>query len=186
MLPSFRIVAFYHPSDNEVVSDSVWVDVKDSCIGSLKLEPRGPAAVYEPRKMFSLKVSGDPGATVGLVAVNKGVYVLNSKHRLTQKKIWDEVEKYDTGCTPGGGKDGLSVFYDAGLLFESSTASGTAYRQGQSWRKWICWRSTAVSEREESEEREGRRNSDELLDLSRGHEAEEQSARERRVTFDQL
>ncbi|XP_024118158.1 complement C3 [Oryzias melastigma] len=131
MLPSFRIVAFYHPSDNEVVSDSVWVDVKDSCIGSLKLEPRGPAAVYEPRDGFGLKVSGVPGATVGLVAVNKGVYVLNSKRRLTQKKIWDEVEKYDTGCTPGGGKDGLSVFYDAGLLFESSTASGTAYRQGK-------------------------------------------------------
>ncbi|RVE75826.1 hypothetical protein OJAV_G00002700 [Oryzias javanicus] len=130
MLPSFRIVAFYHPTDNEVVSDSVWVDVKDSCMGSLTLEQTRPAASYEPRWMFSLKVSGDPGATVGLVAVDKGVYVLNSQHRLTQKKIWDEVEKYDTGCTPGGGKNGLSVFFDAGLLFESSTASGTVYRQG--------------------------------------------------------
>uniref|UniRef100_A0A8C7XBC1 Uncharacterized protein n=1 Tax=Oryzias sinensis TaxID=183150 RepID=A0A8C7XBC1_9TELE len=125
MLPSFRIVAFYHPSDNEVVSDSVWVDVKDSCMGSLKLEPTRPGTTNEPRKLFGLKVSGDPGATVGLVAVDKGVYVLNSKHRLTQKKIWDEVEKFDTGCTPGGGKNGLSVFFDAGLLFESSTASGT-------------------------------------------------------------
>uniref|UniRef100_A0A8C7XBH1 Anaphylatoxin-like domain-containing protein n=1 Tax=Oryzias sinensis TaxID=183150 RepID=A0A8C7XBH1_9TELE len=122
MLPSFRIIAFYHPSDNEVVSDSVWVDVKDTCMGSVSHVPA-------PRKMFSLKVSGDPGATVGLVAVDKGVYVLNSKHRLTQKKIWDEVEKFDTGCTPGGGKNGLSVFFDAGLLFESSTASGTVYRQ---------------------------------------------------------
>ncbi|RVE75819.1 hypothetical protein OJAV_G00002530 [Oryzias javanicus] len=129
MLPSFRIVAFYHPTDDEVVSDSVWVDVKDSCMGSLTLEPTKPAASYEPRWMFSLKVSGDPGATVGLVAVDKGVYVLNSQHRLTQKKIWDEVEKYDTGCTPGGGKNGLSVFFDAGLLFESRTASGTVYRQ---------------------------------------------------------
>ncbi|RVE75820.1 hypothetical protein OJAV_G00002540 [Oryzias javanicus] len=129
MLPSFRIVAFYHPSDYEVVSDSVWVDVKDSCMGSLTLEPTKPGVPNEPRKMFGLKVTGDPGATVGLVAVDKGVYVLNSQHRITQKKIWDEVEKYDTGCTPGGGKNGLSVFFDAGLLFESSTASGTAYRQ---------------------------------------------------------
>ncbi len=40
------------------------------------------------------------------------------------------VETYDTGCTPGGGKDGMSVFYDAGLLFESSTGSGTPHRQG--------------------------------------------------------
>ncbi|KAF3687374.1 Complement C3 Complement C3 beta chain Complement C3 alpha chain [Channa argus] len=77
MLPSFRIVAYYHPTDNEVVSDSVWVDVKDSCMGS----------------------------------------------------IWDTVKKYDTGCTPGGGRNSMSVFYDAGLVFESSTASGTPYRQ---------------------------------------------------------
>lgn len=45
-------------------------------------------------------------------------------------QIWDIVEKYDTGCTPGGGKDSMNVFFDAGLLFESDTASGTAYRQG--------------------------------------------------------
>ncbi|KAF1375364.1 hypothetical protein PFLUV_G00219060 [Perca fluviatilis] len=129
MLPSFRIIAYYHTNGNEVVSDSVWVDVKDSCMGSLRLEPSRPAPSYEPRKMFGLKVTGDPDSTVGLVAVDKGVYVLNNKHRLTQKKVWDMVEKYDTGCTPGGGKDGMGVFYDAGLLFESNTASGTPYRQ---------------------------------------------------------
>ncbi|KAM9314814.1 complement C3-like [Pholidichthys leucotaenia] len=129
MLPSFRIIAYYHPSPNEVVSDSIWVDVKDTCMGTLRLEPSRPAAAYEPRQMFGLKVTGDPGAKVGLVAVDKGVYVLNNKHRLTQKKVWDIVEKSDTGCTSGGGKDGLSVFFDAGLLFESNTASGTAYRQ---------------------------------------------------------
>ncbi|KAM9363627.1 complement C3-like [Symphorus nematophorus] len=129
MLPSFRIIAYYHTNDNEVVSDSVWVDVKDSCMGSLKLESSRPAPSYEPRRMFGLKVTGDPEAIVGLVAVDKGVYVLNNKHRLTMKKVWDTVEKYDTGCTPGGGKNGMSVFYDAGLMFESSTASGTPYRQ---------------------------------------------------------
>ncbi|XP_041838069.1 complement C3-like [Melanotaenia boesemani] len=128
MLPSFRIVVYYHPDDNEVVSDSVWVDVKDSCMGSLKLEQSIPSASYEPRKLFSLKVTGDPGATVGLVAVDKGVFFLNNKHRLTQKKVWDIVEKYDTGCMPGGGKDGVSVFYDAGVLFVSNSASGTPPR----------------------------------------------------------
>uniref|UniRef100_A0A7N6F8K9 NTR domain-containing protein n=1 Tax=Anabas testudineus TaxID=64144 RepID=A0A7N6F8K9_ANATE len=125
MLPSFRIVAYYHPSDNEVVSDSIWVDVKDSCMGSLKLESTRSDPSYEPQRVFSLKVTGDPEATVGLVAVDKGVY----KHQLTQKKVWDILDKYDTGCTPGGGKNSMSVFYDAGLLFESSTASGTPYRQ---------------------------------------------------------
>uniref|UniRef100_A0A8C9XID4 Uncharacterized protein n=1 Tax=Sander lucioperca TaxID=283035 RepID=A0A8C9XID4_SANLU len=128
MLPSFRIIAYYHTDGNEVVSDSVWVDVKDSCMGSLRLESSKPAPSYEPRRSFGLEITGDPGATVGLVAVDKGVYVLNNKHRLTQKKVWDIVEEYDTGCTPGGGKDGMGVFYDAGLLFESNTAFGTPYR----------------------------------------------------------
>ncbi|XP_029949261.1 complement C3-like [Salarias fasciatus] len=129
MLPSFRIVAYYHPTDKEVVSDSVWVDVKDSCIGSLKLEAIRPSPYYMPRKLFSLKITGDPEATVGLVAVDKGVYLLNDKHRLSQKKVWDIVEHYDTGCTPGGGKDSMGVFYDAGLLFQSNMAFGTPYRQ---------------------------------------------------------
>ncbi|KAM9363630.1 complement C3-like [Symphorus nematophorus] len=129
MLPSFRIIAYYHTNDNEVVSDSVWVDAEDSCMGSLKLESSSPSSSYEPRKLFGLKVTGDPGATVGLVAVDKGVFLLNNKHRLNQKKVWDMAETYDTGCTPGGGKDSMGVFYDAGLLFESNTASGTPYRQ---------------------------------------------------------
>uniref|UniRef100_A0A3B4ZCZ6 Complement C3-like n=1 Tax=Stegastes partitus TaxID=144197 RepID=A0A3B4ZCZ6_9TELE len=128
MLPSFRIVAYYHPDSGEVVSDSVWVDVEDSCMGSLKLEQSKVENSYKPRDKFGLKITGDPGSTVGVVAVDKGIYVLNNKHRLTQKKIWDVVEKYDTGCTPGGGKDSMNVFFDAGLMFETNTASGTPYR----------------------------------------------------------
>ncbi|XP_028319576.1 complement C3-like isoform X3 [Gouania willdenowi] len=129
MLPSFRIVAYYHLDDTEVVSDSVWVNVKDSCMGSLTLEVVDPPPFFLPGKPFEMKVTGDPGAKVGLVAVDKGVYVLNNKFRLTQKKVWDEVEKYDTGCTPGGGKDSMGVFYDAGLVFETSSVPGTPYRQ---------------------------------------------------------
>ncbi|KAF7652290.1 hypothetical protein LDENG_00098660, partial [Lucifuga dentata] len=129
MLPSFRIIAYYHVNAQDVVSDSVWVDVKDSCMGSLKLESNRFANSYEPRKMFGLKVTGDPGAIVGLVAVDKGVYVLNNKHRLSQKKVWDTVEKYDTGCTPGGGRNSMGVFFDAGLVFQTNTESGTPYRQ---------------------------------------------------------
>ncbi|XP_077371756.1 complement C3-like [Festucalex cinctus] len=127
MLPSFRIVAYYHPDNSRVVSDSVWVDVKDHCMGTLKLEPTRPAFAYEPHKMFPLKVTADPEATVGLVAVDKGLLVLNNK-RLTQKKVWETVAKHDPGCTPGGGKDAMGVFYDAGLVFETSAGQGTPYR----------------------------------------------------------
>lgn len=42
MLPSFRIVAYYHTGSNEVVSDSVWVDVKDTCMGSVRHASSNP------------------------------------------------------------------------------------------------------------------------------------------------
>ncbi|KAG5278132.1 hypothetical protein AALO_G00095550 [Alosa alosa] len=130
MVPSFRIVAYYHVGSTEVVSDSVWVDVKDTCMGTLKMEGSRPGNVYSPRQHFSLKITGDPGARVGLVAVDKGVYVLNNKHRLTQSKIWDVVEKHDTGCTSGSGQDSMWVFYDAGLVFQTSSYRSTYERSG--------------------------------------------------------
>ncbi|KAI1886573.1 hypothetical protein AGOR_G00197200 [Albula goreensis] len=115
MVPSFRIVAYYHVG-TEVVSDSVWVDVKDTCLGKLEIKSEDPGN-YQPAFPFSLTITGDPGAKVGLVAVDKGVYVLNSKNRLTQTKIWDVVEKQDVGCTAGSGANSMDVFYDAGLAF---------------------------------------------------------------------
>lgn len=41
----------------------------------------------EPNTKVKIKVTGDAEATVGLVAVDKAVYVLNSKDKLTQKKV---------------------------------------------------------------------------------------------------
>ena len=39
---------------------------------------------------MTLEIQGDRGARVGLVAVDKGVFVLNKKNKLTQRKV----------CTP--------------------------------------------------------------------------------------
>ncbi|TSK18095.1 Complement C3 [Bagarius yarrelli] len=130
MVPSFRVVAYYHVGSSEVVSDSIWIDVHDTCMGTLKLDVKeslNVKRIFEPGAGFQLLVTGDPGAKVGLVAVDKAVFVLN-KNRLTQKTIWDIVEKHDTGCTAGGGKDSMGVFYDAGLLFESDQLGGTRER----------------------------------------------------------
>ncbi|KAK1803103.1 hypothetical protein P4O66_021635 [Electrophorus voltai] len=124
MVPSFRVVAYYHVGSSDVVSDSVWVDVKDTCMGTLKVEKEGTDA-YEPNYEMRLKITGNSGANVSLVAVDKGIYVLNNKNRLTQAKIWDVIEKHDIGCTAGSGKDSMGVFYDAGLLFTSGTAGST-------------------------------------------------------------
>ncbi|KAI5623488.1 complement component c3a precursor [Silurus asotus] len=132
LVPSFRLVAYYHIG-SEVVSDSIWVDVKDTCMGTLKLDVKqslNGQILFNPGEEFDLVVTGDPSAKVGLVAVDKGVFALN-KNRLTQSKIWNLIEKYDTGCTAGSGNDSMGVFYDAGLLFQSDIAGGTKERTGQ-------------------------------------------------------
>ncbi|XP_067296767.1 complement C3-like [Pseudorasbora parva] len=139
MVPSFRFVAYYHVGSSEVVSDSVWVDVKDTCMGTLKLQVKNKMNTYGPGEDVKLQITGDPGARVGLLAVDKAVQVLN-KNRLTQTKIWDIIEAHDTGCTAGGGRDSMGVFSDAGLMFESSTAGETNTRtvpkcSGQAKRK---------------------------------------------------
>ncbi|XP_067261320.1 complement C3-like isoform X2 [Chanodichthys erythropterus] len=127
MVPSFRIVAYYHVGSSEVVSDSVWVNVKDTCMGTLKLRVKSKMNTYGTGDEVKLQITGDPGARVGLVVVNKATHVLN-KNRLTQTKIWDVIEKHDTGCTAGGGRDSMGVFSDAGLMFESHSAGGTNTR----------------------------------------------------------
>uniref|UniRef100_A0A3Q3L7G2 Complement component c3b, tandem duplicate 1 n=1 Tax=Mastacembelus armatus TaxID=205130 RepID=A0A3Q3L7G2_9TELE len=132
MMPSVRFVAFYSlpwVGHEEVVSDSVWIDVADTCIGGLNVGPvDGIHRDYVPGKAFSFKVRGDPGAKVSLVAVDNAVYLLN-RDRLTQRKIWDIVEQGDISCTRGGGRDATGVFTDAGLLFDSSTGFKTPTRQ---------------------------------------------------------
>uniref|UniRef100_A0A4W6EED3 Complement component c3b, tandem duplicate 2 n=1 Tax=Lates calcarifer TaxID=8187 RepID=A0A4W6EED3_LATCA len=132
MMPSFRFVAYYSipgSSPEEVVSDSIWVDVADSCVGGLKVGPVGGIhRDYTPGRSFSFEVRGDPGAKVNFVAVDNAVYLLN-KDRLTQKKIWEVVEHGDIGCTHGGGRDVGGVFTDAGLLFASSAGFKTQTRQ---------------------------------------------------------
>uniref|UniRef100_A0A8C8SZC2 Complement C3 n=1 Tax=Pelusios castaneus TaxID=367368 RepID=A0A8C8SZC2_9SAUR len=130
LIPSFRIVAYYQIGNSEVVADSVWLDVKDTCMGTLLVkgatnEDRG---VHAPGTPMKLKLEADHRAYVGLVAVDKGVYVLNKKHKIAQSKIWDSVEKSDLGCTAGSGKNNLGVFADAGLALETSNKISTPQR----------------------------------------------------------
>ncbi|XP_041838364.1 complement C3-like [Melanotaenia boesemani] len=132
MMPSFRVVAFFSipwAGREEVVSDSVWIDVADSCIGGLEVGPvDNRHRDYAPGKILRFQIRGDPGAKVGLVAVDNAVYLL-SKERLTQRKIWDTVEHGDIGCTRGGGRDATGVFADAGLLYMSSAGFQTQARE---------------------------------------------------------
>ncbi|XP_073494555.1 venom factor-like isoform X1 [Phyllobates terribilis] len=134
MLPSFRIVAYYYLfySDRilELVSDSVWLHMKRTCKGTLTLQaPKTARNFYKPQDKVELRLTGDKGAYVGLVAVDKAVFVLNNKNRLTQDKIWDDVQQNDIGCTAGSGANPLGVFEDAGLDFATNLDMQTPARK---------------------------------------------------------
>lgn len=59
----------------------------NTCSAQLEIKSDDEITVLKPKGKLKLIITGDPGATVGLVAVDKGVYVLNNKHRLTQSKV---------------------------------------------------------------------------------------------------
>ncbi|XP_067320118.1 venom factor-like [Anolis sagrei] len=130
LIPSFRIVAYYQVRNREIVADSVWVDVEDTCMGTLTVKGATEAdnQIHQPGAAMAIKVEGDANARVGLVAVDKGVYVLNKKNKISQTKIWDMVEKSDIGCTAGSGRDNVGVFEDAGLALETSNKLSTKQR----------------------------------------------------------
>ncbi|XP_077327723.1 complement C3-like [Lithobates pipiens] len=125
LIPSFRIVAYY-TIEKELVSDSLWVDVVDECMGTLEVDSDKKIAAPSDRVTLTLKA--DPDSHVGLVAVDKAVFVLNKKNKITQSKVWDIVEKSDIGCTPGSGANNMEVFYDAGLAVESNFGMVTKQR----------------------------------------------------------
>ncbi|PIO39686.1 hypothetical protein AB205_0048090 [Aquarana catesbeiana] len=108
-IPSFRLIAYYIVG-NDIVSDSIWVDVADTCMGTLEVMGNTDRdnKVQSPGSSMKLKLKADHKASVGMV--------------------WNSVEKSDLGCTPGSGADNMGVFYDAGLAVQSSTKVDTLQR----------------------------------------------------------
>ncbi|XP_069815962.1 LOW QUALITY PROTEIN: complement C3-like [Dendropsophus ebraccatus] len=132
-IPSFRILAYYTVTTGagrEIVADSIRIDVEDVCMGTLVVtgEKDKDNAIQQPGASMKLKLQADHMAAVGLVAVDKGVYTVNNKLKISQKKIWDLVEKYDIGCTQGSGADTPGVFHDAGLALATSSNMTTPQR----------------------------------------------------------
>ncbi|XP_069738088.1 complement C4-B-like [Phaenicophaeus curvirostris] len=122
MVPAFRFLAYYFIANKgrqEIVADSVWVDVMDVCEGKIKVKTERER--YQPTDNINLLIETDHAGTVALAAVDKAVYILNKKNKLTAKKVFNAMNSYDLGCSAGGGADNAQVFTDVGLAFISDT-----------------------------------------------------------------
>ncbi|NWR73543.1 CO4 protein, partial [Centropus unirufus] len=127
MVPAFRFLAYYfieNKGRQEIVADSVWVDVMDVCEGKIKV--RTNRERYEPTDNINLLIETDHAGIVALAAVDKAVFILNKKNKLTAKKVFKAMNSYDLGCSAGGGADNVQVFTDVGLAFISDTIKSNA------------------------------------------------------------
>ncbi|KFP80014.1 Complement C4, partial [Acanthisitta chloris] len=130
MVPAFRFLAYYfiaHEGRQEMVADSVWVDVMDVCEGKIKV--RTEKEIYEPTDPINLQIETDHVGKVALAVVDKAVFILNKKNKLTAKKVFSAMNSYDLGCSVGGGANSAQVFTDVGLAFLSDTIQ-SSIREG--------------------------------------------------------
>ncbi|NWY32533.1 CO4 protein, partial [Pheucticus melanocephalus] len=130
MVPAFRFLAYYfieNEGQQEIIADSVWVDVTDVCEGKIKV--RTEQDTYEPADQVNLQIETDHAGKVALAVVDKAVFILNKKNKLTAKKVFNAMNSYDLGCSVGGGANSIQVFTDVGLAFISDTIQ-SSLREG--------------------------------------------------------
>ncbi|XP_050187571.1 complement C4-like isoform X2 [Myiozetetes cayanensis] len=130
MVPAFRFLAYYFIANEgrqDIVADSVWVDVMDVCEGKIKV--RTEKETYEPTDIINLQIETDHVGKVALAVVDKAVFILNKKNKLTAKKVFNAMNSYDLGCSAGGGSNSVQVFTDVGLAFLSDTIQ-SSIREG--------------------------------------------------------
>ncbi|NXX29243.1 CO4A protein, partial [Nicator chloris] len=130
MVPAFRFLAYYFTGSEgqqEIIADSVWVDVVDVCEGKIKV--RTEQDTYEPTDHINLQIEMDHVGKVALAVVDKAVFILNKKNKLTAKKVFNAMNSHDLGCSVGGGANSIQVFTDVGLAFISDTIQ-SSMREG--------------------------------------------------------
>ncbi|NP_999686.1 complement component C3 precursor [Strongylocentrotus purpuratus] len=122
MAPQMRLIVYYVTMDGSVIADSLLLGVEEKCRQdpqlSLDILPRnvGPERdVYEPNGQIQVEVTAPIDSNVGLLAVDKAVYLLRDKDRMGKQKMYERMRSYDTGCGPGGGQNTAQIFKDCGM-----------------------------------------------------------------------
>nr|BAJ05269.1 complement component C3 precursor [Diadumene lineata] len=115
MSPSSRLVAYYTRSDGEVVSDVTTLDITDSLPNTISIVDSKAVHEEHPGLDYTVRVLGEKGTRIGLLAVDQSVYLLRNKNRLTPKSVFDKLDELDLGCGASGGKNTEDVFKNSGL-----------------------------------------------------------------------
>ncbi|XP_046381183.2 complement C3-like [Haliotis rufescens] len=114
MVPSARIVVFYVASDH-VVADSTHLLMKTACREELRIRRVGNKDSYLPKETGQISLSGGANMSIGLLAVDKAVYVLKFEKSLTRKKMFNDLDSHDFGSGSGSAANSWKIFEAAGF-----------------------------------------------------------------------
>ncbi|XP_028313986.1 complement C5 [Gouania willdenowi] len=129
MFPSVRLLVYYllfSEGTSELVADSVWLDVRDTCVNGLKTELSVEGRSYKPAEKLTLNIRTNQDGLVALSAVDTALLHLRSNYRDPVAMVVRHIEQSDLGCGGGGGKDGADVFRLAGLTFMTNANAQAA------------------------------------------------------------
>ncbi|ESO83809.1 hypothetical protein LOTGIDRAFT_132948, partial [Lottia gigantea] len=135
MSPSARILTFSlrgTGSGCEVVADATWLDIEEQCANEVRgiLKTDNDGFLYKPGDEMTITVEAKPDTTVGLLAVDKSVYILKNK-RLSREKLFTSIREHDRGCGYGGGSNSAYVFQGAGLSIITNADMKTETRSSE-------------------------------------------------------
>ncbi|XP_012890400.1 PREDICTED: complement C4-A [Dipodomys ordii] len=122
LAPSFYFVAFYYHRGHPV-ANSLRVDVQaGACEGKLELNLDG-SKEYRNGDNAKLHIQTDSLALVALGAVDTALYAVGGRsHKpLDMGKVFEVMNSYNLGCSPGGGDNALQVFQAVGLAFSDGS-----------------------------------------------------------------
>ncbi|XP_064470755.1 complement C3-like [Ornithodoros turicata] len=134
MTPSFRIVAYATTSEGKLMSDSIYVNTEPACTRSSNFTIHRRAVQggpVEPGSTETIAVSGTAGTAVGLLGVDKAVYLLSRKDLLTRDKLFKMLDTRDLGCGVGGGVNSRQALLQAGVVLIAD-GFGNSVRQDSS------------------------------------------------------
>ncbi|XP_061749602.1 complement C5 isoform X2 [Nerophis ophidion] len=120
MVPSIRLLVYYilyGEGTSELVADSVWLEVRDTCVGGLMTELSYGGRDHRPKDDLQLDIRANQQGLVALSAVDSALFNLYPNYKDPVTMALRHIEQSDLGCGGGGGKDAADVFRMAGLTF---------------------------------------------------------------------
>uniref|UniRef100_A0A224YUW9 Gov platelet alloantigens n=1 Tax=Rhipicephalus zambeziensis TaxID=60191 RepID=A0A224YUW9_9ACAR len=127
MSPRIRVLVYaFHRG--HLLADSLTIQVEEACTESSTITIEPDFANDEPGSNGSLKVLGKSGTRVGILGVDKAVYILNNKGLLTREKLFTTLKSHELGCGPGGGLSSEEVMSNFGAVIISEEGTENVVR----------------------------------------------------------